>query len=114
MAGSFLLRKWVANNEQLLEDVPPEHRLQCSADGQLPSINHSVLGLRWNPTADDFALAIQQTTHSTPTKRSVLSQTARLFDSLEWLAPIIIRAKLLVQVAWLQHLDWDIPLPRRR
>lgn len=45
-----------------------------------------------------------------PTKRSVLSRTARLFDPLGWLAPIIIRAKLLVQTAWLQHLDWDAPL----
>lgn len=40
------------------------------------------------------------------TKRIVLSQTARLFDPLSWLAPVTVRAKLLIQAAWLQHREW--------
>ncbi|XP_011858557.1 PREDICTED: uncharacterized protein LOC105556094 [Vollenhovia emeryi] len=113
MAGGFPLRKWAANHEALLEDVPPEHHLRPAAAAQLPSIDPSVLGLRWNPTDDDLAIVVQRTRHSPPTKRSVLSQTARLFDPLGWLAPIVIRAKLLVQTAWLQRLDWDAPLDAR-
>ncbi|KMQ90572.1 bel12-ag transposon polyprotein [Lasius niger] len=113
MAGGFPLRKWAASHEALLEDVPLEHRLHSTIDAQLPSADHSVLGLRWNPTDDSFALSIQRTQPTTPTKRSVLSRTARLFDPLGWLAPLIIRAKLLVQTAWLQHLDWDVPLAAR-
>jgi len=45
------------------------------------------------------------------TKRRVLAETARLFDPLGWLAPVIIHAKILIQSAWLQRLDWDSPLP---
>ncbi|XP_029170292.1 uncharacterized protein LOC114939980 [Nylanderia fulva] len=45
-----------------------------------------------------------------PTKQTVLAQTARLFDPLGWLAPILVRAKLLIQSAWLQQLEWDAPL----
>jgi len=113
MAGGFPLRKWAANHETLLGDVPLEHRLRSAIDARLPSADHSVLGLRWSPTDDSFALSIQRTQPTTPTKRSVLSRTARLFDPLGWLAPFIIRAKLLVQSAWLQHLDWDVPLAAR-
>lgn len=113
MAGGFPLRKWAANHEMLLEDVSLEHRLHSSIDAQLPSTDHSVLVLRWSPTDDSFALSIQQTQPTTPTKRSVVSRTARLFDPLGWLALLIIRAKLLVQSAWLQHLDWDVPLAAR-
>ncbi|XP_011687068.1 PREDICTED: uncharacterized protein LOC105449509 [Wasmannia auropunctata] len=43
-------------------------------------------------------------------KRSLLSGTARLFDPLGWLAPVTVRAKLLIQTTWLQHLEWDAPL----
>lgn len=112
MAGGFPLRKWAANHEALLAAVPFEHRLKPSADALLPSDDHSVLGLRWHPATDEFALAIRRPTGAPPTKRTVLSQTARLFDPLGWLAPIIVRAKLLIQAAWLQQLEWDAPLAK--
>lgn len=44
------------------------------------------------------------------TKRSVLLLMSRLFDPLEWLAPAVVRAKILFQVTWLKGLDWDTPL----
>jgi len=40
----------------------------------------------------------------------MLSLTARLFDPLGWLAPSVIRAKILFQSTWLQGIDWDTPL----
>ncbi|KMQ87330.1 gag-pol polyprotein precursor [Lasius niger] len=40
----------------------------------------------------------------------MLSQTAQLFDPLNWLAPIIIRAKIIIQATWIQRLNWDAPL----
>ncbi|XP_024879014.1 uncharacterized protein LOC112459228 [Temnothorax curvispinosus] len=110
LAGGFPLRKWAANNEALLEDVPLEHRLRPTACASLPSDDCSVLGLRWSPGSDDFALTVLKSDVVSPTKRSVLSRTARLFDPLGWLAPVIIKAKLLIQAAWLQRLDWDAPL----
>lgn len=44
------------------------------------------------------------------TKRSILSQTAKLYDPLGWLAPVVVRAKIIFQTTWLRHLDWDEPL----
>ncbi|KMQ84502.1 gag-pol polyprotein precursor, partial [Lasius niger] len=56
------------------------------------------------------AASLERSTGVPPTKRTILSQTARLFDPLGWLAPIVIRAKLVIQAAWLQRLEWDAPL----
>ncbi|XP_029170142.1 uncharacterized protein LOC114939875 [Nylanderia fulva] len=64
-----------------------------------------MLGLRWNPHEDTFSLSVRLTPAALPTKQTVLAQTARLFDPLGWLAPILVRAKLLIQSAWLQQLD---------
>ncbi|XP_029162266.1 uncharacterized protein LOC114933860 [Nylanderia fulva] len=111
-AGGFPLRKWAANDDRLLVKIPLAHRLDVMTGARLPSESHSVLGLRWNPREDVLSLSVRPTSTALPTKRSVLSQTARLFDPLGWLAPIIVRAKLLVQSAWIQQLDWDAPLTR--
>jgi len=43
-----------------------------------------------------------------PTKRAILSLlVARFFDPIGFLAPVIIRPKILLQEYWKQKLDWD-------
>ncbi|XP_071577334.1 uncharacterized protein, partial [Temnothorax nylanderi] len=37
-------------------------------------------------------------------------QTACLVDPLGWLAPVVVRAKILIQSLWLQRIEWDQPL----
>ncbi|XP_029167910.1 uncharacterized protein LOC114938224 [Nylanderia fulva] len=110
MAGGFPLRKWAANNQQVLTRIPPEHRLQRgprSWEGE----SHAILDLRWHPQGDWFSFTIRPRAITDLTKRRVLAETARLFDPMGWLAPVVIRAKILIQTTWLQRLDWDSPLP---
>ncbi|XP_071644259.1 uncharacterized protein [Temnothorax longispinosus] len=109
-AGGFALRKWAANDEEVLSGIPPEHRLHHEPHSW-ENDSFSTLGLLWHPNEDTFAFAIHPRTVTEYTKRRVLSETARLFDPLGWLAPVVIRAKILIQSAWLQRLDWDDPLP---
>ncbi|XP_024868045.1 uncharacterized protein LOC112452177 [Temnothorax curvispinosus] len=106
----FPLRKWAANNEDVLDGIPLAHRLhQTSHDWDLES--HSTLGLRWFTGTDSFAFQIKSRVVPTFTKQTALAETARLFDPLGWLAPVVVRAKILMQSAWMQRLEWDTPLP---
>ncbi|XP_029157332.1 uncharacterized protein LOC114929817 [Nylanderia fulva] len=109
-AGGFPLRKWAANDPQVLTGIPPEHQLQRGPHSWEEE-SHATLGLRWHPQGDWFSFSIRPRPVTDLTKRRVLAETARLFDPMGWLAPVVIRAKILIQTTWLQRLDWDSPLP---
>ncbi|XP_018368765.1 PREDICTED: uncharacterized protein LOC108764860 [Trachymyrmex cornetzi] len=81
MAGGFSLRKWATNCKDLLRGIPTEHRLTKDSLSWEQD-NHSTLGLRWYPKSDEFVFSVPPRTITTFTKRSVLAETARLFDPL--------------------------------
>ncbi|XP_011687025.1 PREDICTED: uncharacterized protein LOC105449468 [Wasmannia auropunctata] len=110
MAGGFPLRKWSSNHPDVLADVPEDHRVQREPRGWRPQEAHPTLGLQWHPAEDAFSFSTQAISVAEVTKRSVLSLTARLFDPLGWLAPIVVSAKIAFQATWLQGVDWDEPL----
>ncbi|KAL6419003.1 hypothetical protein ACFW04_011632 [Cataglyphis niger] len=101
-AGGFPLRKWSANDPRLLARIAPEHRAQRDLLSWTPQESHATLGLHWHPNRDCFSFSTRFLTVAAYTKRSVLSLTARLFDPLGWLAPTVIRAKILFQSTWLR------------
>jgi len=110
MAGGFPLRKWAANDSETLSGIPSEHRLTANSHTWQHE-EHNTLGLRWLPGDDVFAFAIEARTVTAFTKRRVPAETARLFDPLGWLNPVVMRAKILLQSTWLRKLEWDDPLP---
>lgn len=109
--GCFELRKWASNCSSLLEDTPPEH-CQSSSLSFDPESCHSVkvLGLEWNPVADGFSFTVRSI-HEKCTKRSVLSELARIFDPVGFLTPLTFAFKCIVQKLWSLGLDWDDPAP---
>lgn len=113
MAGGFELRKWLANSPQLLQGIPEEHlRLPPSSDvftlDRDPVVK--ILGLAWCPESDHFTYSVHPS-HQACTKRSILSQLARIFDPAGWLGPTVFLAKMFIQQLWLQKLEWDDPPP---
>lgn len=105
--GGFQLRKWVSNNAQLLSDLPSQDCLtgSVSLDSQEPS-TLKVLGLKWDPSSDAFLFEIKPSDRPC-TKRSILSELARVFDPLGFLSPITIQIKSYIQKLWILGIGWD-------
>ncbi|XP_043471735.1 uncharacterized protein LOC122504617 [Leptopilina heterotoma] len=77
-----------------------------------PSSIIKTLGLRWDPTTDEFLYVVNlDNFNEIPTKRSVLSKCAKLYDPLGLLGPVIVIGKLFIQELWKLNLDWDTVLP---
>ena len=105
-SANMNLRSWSSNSIELKAIAAQDN---VSDDSQ--SVN--VLGLRWNPTTDELSLAAKPTilTHDhLVTKREVLQDISKIFDPLGLAAPVVIRAKILMQKLWMCKIGWDEPL----
>ena len=107
MSGANMnLRSWSSNSVKLNMIATED-----SVNDDSQSVN--VLGIRWNPTTDELSLAVKSTisTHDhLVTKREVLQNLSKIFDPLGFAAPVVIRAKILMQQLWLCKVGWDEPL----
>ncbi|XP_072948365.1 uncharacterized protein [Epargyreus clarus] len=110
--GGFQLQKWSSNSNDLLTKLQSS---ESKGDETLHfEINASlkILGLKWNRSSDEFQYAVHLPPLETPvTKRRVISDIARLYDPLGWIAPVIITAKVFIQRLWLSGIGWDEELP---
>jgi len=108
--GGFKLRKWKSNDKDLVSRLPEtlqeKHFVEIEEND-----TKKTLGVLWAPIGDKFKYKVQLIQDHQPTKRSVLRQIARLYDPLGLLAPVIIRAKLLIQDLWKSEINWDQLLP---
>ncbi|OXU30532.1 hypothetical protein TSAR_002378 [Trichomalopsis sarcophagae] len=105
--------KWAANQEDLLRGLSAPG-VDCKDTIIQEQEAVSALGLRWLAKEDAFCFSIEVSevpSATTVTNRSILATTAKLFDPVGWLSPIIVRAKILIQKLWLQKLDWDDSVP---
>ncbi|XP_062540903.1 uncharacterized protein LOC134208950 [Armigeres subalbatus] len=113
--GCFSVHKFASNSQELLADVPEQQREQ-GVEIEDPSINvvMKTLGVAWNPVNDQFTIALP--THQTGenivhTKRTILSQIARIYDPLGFVGPALTAAKLIMRELWSLNLEWDQPVP---
>ncbi|XP_037921404.1 uncharacterized protein LOC119658211 [Hermetia illucens] len=112
--GGFDLRKWNSNLEEVSEAIPEHHRGSAHPLSFNKEDRVKALGLEWHPQRDMFMFNIHAKTLSTggPTKRTVASTIASLFDPLGWLQPIMTyEGQVFMQKLWLQKLEWDDKLP---
>lgn len=111
-SGGFELKKWTSNNSTLLNHFPAGY-CECQTPLELNLDQHvKTLGIQWNPVSDQFTFKINFSFNApTTTKRQFLSDSARLYDPLGWLAPSVILVKMMFQRLWQLNLSWDDQLP---
>ena len=74
-----------------------------------------VLGVAWNRDTDtlkfNFSVIVDHVSSKTPTKREVLSATAKFYDPLGLFSPVILPLKCMFQEICQCKMNWDTPLP---
>ncbi|XP_054267164.1 uncharacterized protein LOC128989310 [Macrosteles quadrilineatus] len=108
--GGFTLRKWASNCHQILDSVPLDCRENPLALRSEDDSAVKVLGLQFDPAEDVFFYVIKLNP-VVCTKRSMLSEIAKIYDILGWITPTTFYAKHIMQSTWLCGLEWDDPLP---
>ena len=110
--GGLRLHKFVSNDCKVLESVPKSERavdviLNLPSE-QLPI--ERVLGVQWSVGLDCFGFSIILKDQPL-TRRGVLATVASVYDPLGFLAPLVLRAKKILQEICNKGVGWDEPLP---
>ena len=112
--GGFNLRKWRSNSAEVLSSIPaslvepmPKQDLVDMHSAKYPK----ALGVSWDSGTDTMSTHIELSSSFVSTKRGIISDVARTFDVLGWLAPAILPMKILFQELWERQLDWDDEVP---
>lgn len=112
--GGFVLQKWASNSDKLSSKITEiemdrkefeeeKNKLEIKMDSIV-----KILGLTWDKDHDEFKYSVNLPPSSPPaTKRKIISDVARLFDPLGWLAPCVITAKIFIQRLWIAGIGWD-------
>ncbi|XP_053699130.1 uncharacterized protein LOC128746106 [Sabethes cyaneus] len=114
--AGFHMRNWVSNSAAFLE-----HFGEGIADSTVHfnrdkgTEYERLLGVVWESTEDVFCFASASKTEFSeilqgkqcPTKRMVLSFVMAQFDPAGFLAPLVVRGKMLVQDLWRSGCEWD-------
>ncbi|XP_076549204.1 uncharacterized protein LOC143306713 [Osmia lignaria lignaria] len=108
--GGFPIRKWASNDPSLVpENSDNSSSTHMSLD---PNATIKTLGIHWNSREDIIFYKVNTPNLvKTVTKRSILSQVAKLFDPLGLLGPIIVKAKIMIQLLWKAGVSWDESVP---
>jgi hypothetical protein len=98
--AGFHIRRWCSNSIEVLNEVPEEDRAEgvMLEDAELPKVK--TLGVWWNAKEDQFQFVTRDLNTEVQTKRQLLSKIATTFDPFQFLSPVIIRGKMVLQEAW--------------
>ncbi|XP_071948926.1 uncharacterized protein [Antedon mediterranea] len=99
--GNFNIRKWQSNVRNMCDE---------SEDATAAT----ALGTKWDLVNDTLKVKeVKLIQGLTPTKRSILKQTASYYDVIGMLSGVLVRPKTLLQKLWQLNIDWDTPLNQR-
>ena len=96
------MRKWNSRESSVLEAIPSELRGNREVLSISDSNGHpKTPGLEWNVAMDAFHITISNLLPlEGVTKRTLVSDIAKIFDVLGWFSPAIVSMKILLQRVW--------------
>ncbi|XP_034382324.1 uncharacterized protein LOC117726257 [Cyclopterus lumpus] len=111
--GGLRLHKFVSNDRDVLESIPPSERATNVENMDLAFDELPVdraLGIKWDVKADHFQLNVS-VKDQPATRRGILSTVASLYDPLGFVAPVLLKAKSILQEMCRRGTGWDDLLP---
>lgn len=109
--GNFKLIRWCLNVPVVLVGVSDKVSFLKFDDG---GDFTKTLGLVWDPMPDQLLLLLLFSTLqsiSRPSRSSVLSVIAQLYDPLGLFGPVITKLKIFLQLLCTEKLTWNESLP---
>lgn len=113
-SAHFHLRKWRSNSQDILNQL---HDIYESSNDPLLTIKNDkiskTLGVIWDGQNDEllFSSSYIDKHNSRPTKRSILSTIAQIYDPLGLINPCLLQAKILLHELWANDKSWDDEVP---
>ena len=110
--GGFHLTKCISNEKEVIAKIPELERAPSVkvVDGNVIIPVEHALGVIWDTNSDCFVYEVVKR-NIADTCRKMLSLIATLFDPIGFLAPFLVRAKILLQQLWQCGIGWDDVLP---
>ena len=114
--GGFHLTKWCSNDRSVIAAIPESERAKTVVNLELEQLpTQSALGIRGKIEDDTFVWEISEKLMSAKskkpvTRRGIVSVVYSLYDPLGFIAPFIMKAKLILQMFSRTKIGWDEPL----
>jgi hypothetical protein len=114
--GGFRLTKLYSNSREVMKTIPERERAKSVKDLELDRLpTESALGIKWNTEEDKFEWDVskkmlQLVNEASVTRRAIVSAVYSLFDPLGFIAPYVMKAKLLLQMLCRKGVGRDDPL----
>ena len=108
--ASFHLRKWRSSSKKVLQQIPLNIQEALPTQelvDQHSAVYPKALGVSWDSREDSMKTSINLSHSYSTSKRGVISDIARTFDVLGWIAPVVLPMKLLYRELWMTKVDWD-------
>ena len=114
--GGFKLAKFHTNCKEIVKEVPLSKlhpSIQHYKDEELPKESiFKTLGIEFDGMRDEFAFNLPKLIEGwhdpeKATKRTILSDTAKIYDPMGMLSPLVTTLKIFIQDLWVKKLDWD-------
>ena len=112
--AGFHIRKWISQKPEVITDIPEADRATKVDLEKKEFPVTKTLGVVWIVQEDKFSFSfVPPSDELVLTKRNVLKKTASIYDPFGFLTPFVVRAKILMQEAWMEAFGWDEELPDR-